>query len=249
MDRKIPISHIGLIGSIGFMINWLYKKTEEFLKDAVYAANDGIITTFAVVAGVVGASLEPIVILALGFANLLADGISMASGNYLGTKSEGELYQRERNRHRRAIRENRTKYEKHLEKFLEKRGYPIEQNIARLAKLIADDENLALDFTLHDELGMAEQEPARALKGGVVTFISFSMAGLVPLVPYIFFSGFHNAFLYASISTGAALFVVGAVRSVYMEKSWFFAGLEMFIVGGIAAIAAYGIGFLVSQII
>ena len=68
-----------------------HKQGGQYLKDAVYAANDGIVTTFAVVAGVVGASLDPIVILILGISNLLADGFSMASGNYLGSRSETDL--------------------------------------------------------------------------------------------------------------------------------------------------------------
>lgn len=69
------------------------KKAEKatFLRDIVYAANDGLITTFAIVAGVVGASLSSRVILILGFSNLFADGFSMASGNYLGVKTEEEF--------------------------------------------------------------------------------------------------------------------------------------------------------------
>lgn len=174
------------------MINWFYKKTGEFLKDAVYAANDGIITTFAVVASVVGASLEPLIILILGFANLFADGISMASGNYLGTKSEKEMNEKE---------------------------------------------------------GIFEKDDGKAVKGAIVTLVSFMVAGLIPIIPYIFLTTSPNAFLYASIFTGLALFGVGAARSVYMNRSWISAGLEMFLVGGFAAVTAYGIGYLVSQII
>ena len=99
------------------MISWLYKKIGEFLKDAVYAANDGIITTFAVVAGVVGASLDPFIILVLGFANLFADGISMASGNYLGTKSEKDLYSKERSGNLRLLEENKEVYKERITNF------------------------------------------------------------------------------------------------------------------------------------
>src|SRR3989337_3094736 len=79
-----------------------YRKREElyhqhqagtYIKDLIYGANDGIITTFAVVAGATGASLSPMVVIILGFANLLADGVSMGAGNYLGIKSERD-YQR-----------------------------------------------------------------------------------------------------------------------------------------------------------
>ncbi len=227
---------------------WFYKKIGEFLKDAVYAANDGVITTFAVVAGVVGASLDPIVILVLGFANLFADGISMASGNYLGTKSEKDLYAKERERNRRLLREDKEKYKERISAFLQSKGYT-DSGLTGLADLITHNEKFALDFMMHEEIGLVEQEEARPLKGALVTLASFMLAGLVPLVPYIFFTASANAFLYASIFTAIALFGIGAARSVFTEKSWFSSGLEMFLVGGLAAVVAYAIGFGVSRII
>lgn len=60
----------------------------HYIRDLVYGANDGVITTFAVVAGVTGGTLEPIAVLVLGMANLLADGLSMGVGNYLGIRSD-----------------------------------------------------------------------------------------------------------------------------------------------------------------
>src|SRR3990172_6571847 len=100
----------------------------SFLRDFVFAANDGVVTTFAVVAGSFGAGLSPIVVIILGFANLFADGFSMASGVYLGIKSEGEF------------KESKTG-------------------------------------------GAIKQYP---LKHAFLTFVSFFIAGFLPLVPYIF---------------------------------------------------------------
>lgn len=230
------------------MTSWLYKKIGEFLKDAVYAANDGVITTFAVVAGVVGASLDPLVILVLGFANLFADGISMASGNYLGTKSEKDLYSKEKERNRRLLKDDRAKYKERIKNFLRGKGYP-DRDLEELSELITHNENFALDFIMHEEVGLVEQEEARPLKGALVTLAAFMLAGLVPLVPYIFFADSGGAFLYASIFTGIALFGVGAARSIFTERSWFSSGLEMFFVGGLAALVAYGIGFVISSIV
>ena len=73
MRHRTPSRHPGLIG--------------HYLPDLVYGANDGIITTFAVVTGVVGAELSERIILILGFANLLADGFSMGASNYLARRS------------------------------------------------------------------------------------------------------------------------------------------------------------------
>lgn len=230
------------------MGTWLYKKIGEFLKDAVYAANDGIITTFAVVAGVVGASLDPLIILVLGFANLFADGISMASGNYLGTKSEKDLYSKERAQNRRLLQDDKGKYKERIADFLRSKGYD-DSDLDGLSELITHNEKFALDFIMHEEMGLVEQEEARPAKGALVTFLAFMLAGLVPLVPYILFTASANAFLYASILTGIALFAIGAARSPFTEKSWLASGLEMFLVGGLAAVVAYGIGFGISSIV
>jgi VIT1/CCC1 family predicted Fe2+/Mn2+ transporter len=229
-------------------MSWLYKKIGEHLKDAVYASNDGVITTFAVVAGVVGASLDPLIILILGFANLFGDGISMASGNYLGTKSEKDLYSKERSRNKRLLEEDKEAYKKRVAKFLTHKGYE-EKDVGELAKLITHNKKFALDFIMHEEIGLVEQVAQRPIKGALVTLVAFMVSGLVPLMPYIFFANADSAFLYASIFTGVALFSVGAARSIYIESSWFKAGFEMLFVGGIAAAVAYGIGFAVSSIV
>ena len=63
---------------------------KSYISDVVFGASDGLITTFAVVSGVAGANLSPSIVIVLGLANLLADGVSMAAGNYLGEKSEAE---------------------------------------------------------------------------------------------------------------------------------------------------------------
>ncbi len=230
------------------MISWLHKKIGEHIKDAVYAANDGIITTFAVVAGVVGASLDPLVILVLGFANLFADGISMASGNYLGTKSEKDLYSKERARNERLLAEDRTTYRTKIISLLRKKGYG-EADVDGLVELITHNDKFSLDFIMHEEVGLLEQEETRPVKGALVTLVAFMTAGFVPLIPYLFFAGSEDTFFYAALFTALALFSIGASRSALIEKSWLYAGLEMLIVGGLAAIVAYLVGFIIKQFI
>lgn len=229
------------------MISWFYKKTREFLRDAVYAANDGVVTTFAVVAGVTGASLDPIAILALGFANLFADGISMASGNYLGTKSEKDLYSKERARHARFFDENKEVFKQHVAKFLQEKGYA-DGDLGDTADMITRNKRFALDFIMHEEMGLVEQKSSRPLKGALVTLFAFMLAGLVPLAPYLAFTRSENTFFYAVFFTAFTLFSIGALRSFYMARSWLTTGLEMLLVGGVAAAIAYGIGFAVSKI-
>ena len=159
-----------------------------YIRDAVFGANDGIVTTFAVVAGVAGANLPLSTVLILGFANLLADGLAMGLGNYLGMKSELDL------------------------------APQIKQSQLLLAE-----------------------------KRGLATFVSFGLAGLFPLLPYVL--GLPQPFNVSIVVTGLTLFLVGSLRSLITKKPWFKAGLEMLLVGTVAAAAAYFTGDLIKRFV
>jgi VIT1/CCC1 family predicted Fe2+/Mn2+ transporter len=153
----------------------------HYIRDLVYGANDGIITTFAVVAGVTGGALSPRTIIVVGAANLLADGLSMGVGNYL------------------AIRSN---------------------------------ESVRAAIDLPEE----EASPARH---GAMTFLAFALAGAIPMLPYVFGFGTFRACI---LLTLAALFTVGAMRTLVTADRWWLAGLEMLGLGVLVAGAAYGSG-------
>lgn len=222
------------------MIKKFYGK---YIKDAVYAANDGIVTTFAVVASVVGAGLDPIVILILGFANMLADGFSMATGNYLGTSSESEHFQYERRREEKIFVESDGKAKQEINDILEEGGYD-NKDIEIIADTISKNKKFFLDFIVFKRLGHMPRSKNYAIKSGIVTFFSFLFAGIVPLLPFIFLSDLTagEAFIWTIIFTTIALFVIGASRTIFTDKSWVAGGLEMLLVGGFAAVIAYFIG-------
>lgn len=158
------------------------------LHSVVVSANDGITTTFAVVAGALGASLSPSIVLILGFANLFADGLSMATGSYLGVKAEIE--------------------------FEEGKGQDIKVG----------------------------KEP---LKNALTTFISFVVAGLVPILPYLF--SLENSFVISCLFVIFALFIVGILRGIYTNKKILKTGVENTLIGGMSAVLAYTVGFLVRK--
>ena len=220
----------------------------KYLKDSVYAANDGIVTTFAVVAGVVGASLSPLVILVLGFANLLADGFSMATGNYLGTRSENEHYDRERKREARLFDESPEHMKEDLEEIFEDKGYDKEDALA-IAPLVRKNKEFFLDFVIFERLGLSPSSTGKAVNAALVTFISFLIAGSIPLLPYVLFGKNSNAFMLAIIFTGIALFVVGAARTFFSDQSWWKGGMEILLAGGGAAFIAYAVGLMLRPIV
>lgn len=220
----------------------------QYIKSLIYGGLDGIITTFAVVAGVAGASLSMGIVLILGFANLIADGLSMAIGDYLSTKAEQEYQQSERAREVWELN-NYPEGEKQelIEVYVEKGISEADANA--MVEIISKYDKAWVDIMMVEELGIIEDNES-PLKNALVTFFSFGIFGFIPLAAYVassFIPGMQEkTFITASILTGLTLFVLGALKVKFTGKSWFKSGLEMLIVGGIAAFAAYGIGALLS---
>jgi VIT1/CCC1 family predicted Fe2+/Mn2+ transporter len=226
-----------------------HKKYGHFLEDAVYAANDGIVTTFAVVVGVTGAALHPLVILILGLANLFADGFSMASGNFLGARSARQVYRAERKLEEWEMAHERNMERKEIEEILKTKGYGGEK-LQKMTDLIMENDKFAVDFMMVWELGLQEPKDNHELKAAFVTFISFVGAGAIPLIPYIF-SSFFGGFqlLFAVLFTALALFGTGAARVYFTGENFILSGLEMLLVGGTAAAIAYGVGWFLRGIV
>jgi len=167
---------------------------KKYLAEFVYGATDGTVTTFAIIAGAIGAALGPQIILILGFANLLADGFSMATSNYLSKKSQIDL------------------------------------NIDS-----AEDEN--------------RKKP---IKTALATFLSFVLVGFIPLFSFVFASASsflnENKFLISIFLTSLAFLIIGAIKGTVVGKHPVKSALESFFIGGLAALIAFTVGFLLKDI-
>lgn len=232
------------------MAEYLPEKTRErhirtgrYLKDIIFAANDGIITTFAVVAATVGGALSPATILIVGIANLFADGFSMATGNYLGTKSEIDFYKKEEAEEYREVKETPEKEREEIREILSAKGYAGAE-LEQMTVLVCSNEKFWVDFMMREELNLNDPTGESPFVNGAITFFSFVGVGVIPLLPYLLFGG-NASFFSAAACTGTALFAVGAVRHFFSRTPWFVLGLEMLAVGGTAAGIAYGIGFAI----
>lgn len=215
------------------------------IKDVVYAANDGIVTTFAVVAATVGGSLSPLTILIVGVANLFADGFSMASGDYLGSKSEEDFYAKEEATEKGEVRKRPDEERAEIRDILSRKGYAGAE-LEDMVRLVTANKTMWVDLMMHDELGMQKPGGDSPLQSATLTFGSFVVAGSIPLLPYIFL-GVEAPFRIAVSGTAAALFVIGALRSIFSGRSWIASGAEMLAVGGSAAALSYGIGALLAR--
>jgi len=228
----------------------MHKKKGEYIGDFVYGALDGIVTTFAVVSGVTGAGLSTTIILILGFANLLADGLSMAAGNYLGTKSEQEYYKKEKERETWEIEHVPEGEKEEIREIYSRKGFK-GRDLERAVEIITSDKETWVKTMMLEELNMVEDKKS-PIKAGMVTFIAFFALGLIPVFAYTvsyLFAFQSDLFLITVILTLVTIFVVGSVRSLVIKKKWYIAGLEMLIIGGAVAIASYYAGFFISTLI
>jgi VIT1/CCC1 family predicted Fe2+/Mn2+ transporter len=223
-----------------------HSSSGKYLSDAVYGALDGIVTTFAIVSGVVGADLNLGIILILGFANLLADGFSMAAGSYLSIKSEQDYHQAEYNREKWEI-ENYPEGEiEEVRQIYRRKGFK-GKDLENAVKIIISDKKRWLSCMMLEELGIVQDDKSPK-KVAWITFIAFVICGFVPLISFITINSIPslssiNPFIASSVLAGLTIFTVGALRSLFIAKKWFWAGLEMFIIGGAASTVAYAIGY------
>lgn len=222
----------------------------QYLGEMVYGGLDGIITTFAVVSGVAGAELGTSIILILGLANLLADGFSMATGAYLSNKSEHEYYRKEWERESWEVEHFPDGERAELQEVYRQRGYA-EDEARQLVDIQSREPKRWVKAMMLDELGMMEDE-SNPLINGLVTFGSFVAAGAVPLLIYLLGLAFpipsQVAFPVAIVLSGLALFGLGAAKVMVTKLNPIRSGLEMLIVGGLAAGVAYVVGALLKGI-
>ncbi|MEP2532075.1 VIT1/CCC1 transporter family protein [Shimia sp.] len=211
-----------------------------YLRDVVYGGIDGSVTTFAIVAGVAGAGLSPVIIVALGLANVLADGFSMAAGNYSGTKAELDHAQRLRAVEQRHLEENPQGELREIREILRLKG--LEGDVLEAAaNAIAANEEAAIQLMLEGEYGLAGVDP-HPMRAAVATFLAFLVAGLVPLLPFVF--GMLNAFGWSATMTGVVFFIIGALKARWSPEPWWRSGCETLAIGGAAAGIAFAVGSL-----
>ena len=219
---------------------------QSYLKDMVYGGIDGTITTFAVVSGVVGAELAVGIVVILGLANLFADGFSMAVSNFLGTKAEQQFLHMMRKEEENEIQLIPEGEREEIRQIYAAKGFEGEL-LEQVVDVITSNEQIWVDTMLLEEHGLllVGPEPKRAAWW---TFIAFMVAGIVPVAPFIVNllvdGGISAPFLWSSIATAATFFAIGVFKARVVGGSTVKAGIETVVVGGIAAVLAYGVGWL-----
>jgi vacuolar iron transporter family protein len=220
------------------------RKRPSHLRDFVYGAIDGTVTTFAVVAGVVGAGLRANVIIILGIANLVADGFSMAASNFLATRAERQERARTITEELRHLSEVPEGEREEVRQIYAAKGFA-DDDLDRAVHIITSDRKRWLDTMLREEHGLAAVvvDPIRA---GLSTFAAFVSVGAIPLLAFIADlirpATFVDPFAWSAVLTGTAFFGVGALKSRFVDQPWWRSGAETLGLGGLAAALAFAIG-------
>jgi VIT1/CCC1 family predicted Fe2+/Mn2+ transporter len=218
-----------------------------YLREIVYGGNDGIVTTFAVVAGFAGATQDPtrssipfIAVLIFGLANLFADALSMSLGSFLSLRSDQDMYRKERRKEIEEIRDNpKAEVEESVE-ILTRKGFS-EKDARTITSLYQKNQPYWIEFMMKDELEMSNPEHESPVFIALSTFASFVLFGIIPLLPY-FLRIPGDTFQYSIMATAAALILLGVLRSNISRIRPILAVSETVVVGGVAAVVAYMVG-------
>jgi len=220
----------------------------HYIKSIVFGGLDGIITTFAIVSGVAGANLSTEVMLVLGFANLLADAISMGFGDYLSSQAEIDFGIGERKREEWEMENfEEGELQEMIDIYTDKGFSSEDANL--ILKTMIKNRSFFLDHMMVQELGILPvQDGSSPAKNGVVTTLSFIIFGSMPLFAFLllqlFDLPFDVEFTVACVLTIVTLLILGIVKSrLVVGDSPLLSALKVSVNGVVAAGAAYLIGY------
>jgi VIT1/CCC1 family predicted Fe2+/Mn2+ transporter len=223
----------------------------HYFKEVIYGGIDGIITTFAVVAGFTGAALSNetttqlsfLVVLLFGLANLFADGVSMGLGNFLSVRSDQDLYRARRKVETAAVQSGSSLEIEDTIRLLVEKGYS-EADARTLTALYQKNETFWIDFMMEHKLEMSDPTGDNPVLTGLATFISFIIFGAIPLLPFMLFGEAYpdTVFYYSVIGTGFALLLLGALKWKVVGSGLTSSLSEVIAVGGSAATIAFFVG-------
>lgn len=210
------------------------------LRAAVFGINDGLISNMSLILGVAGANGAHQLIILAGIAGLLAGACSMASGEYVSVRSQREVYEYQIELERQELELYPEEEMEELALIYHARGIPKDE-ATKLAELLINNPNTALDTLAREELGLNPDELGSPLGAMISSFLAFSVGAVIPMIP--FFIGDHVWNFPASIGlTAVSLFVIGAVLSLYSNKNALIGGFRMLFIGVVAGAITFVIG-------
>jgi len=215
------------------------ERSANYLREWVYGGIDGVVTTFAIIAGVTGASLSPMIVVILGIANLVGDGFSMAAGAYSSEKTDLDNYDRLRKIEEKHIDKDPEGETEEIRQIYKAKGFKGD-DLENAVKVITDDREMWIEIMLTEEYGISPLQKL-PFKTGLHTFLSFLICGAMPLLPFILH--IPNAFGWALFLSSLTFFGIGCFKSLWSVHQWWKQGFETALIGLLAAGLSFLIGY------
>ncbi len=214
------------------------------LRAAVLGANDGLVSNLSLIMGVAGAITQQATIVITGLAGLLAGAISMAMGEWLSVKNSTELFERQIALELEELENNPEEELLELTLIYQAKGMDKEQ-AEKMAKKVFENKDTALSTLVQEELGIDINDTKdSAWEAAITSFILFAIGAVIPLIPFLVFSGSKMVVISLVFST-IGLFLIGAATSLFTGKNIWFSGFRQVLFGLVAAAVTYGLGTLV----
>jgi VIT1/CCC1 family predicted Fe2+/Mn2+ transporter len=207
-----------------------------------------LVSTLAVVATVAAASGEAFPVVVAGIATALAGVFSMAAGEYIGSKSQREIFDAQIREERGEVYERPGEAEAETAFMLAEEGLS-DADAARVAAILAQHPEVLLRTMVSKELGIqVEDSHGGALQGAVFMGAAFGLGAAVPVLPFLFMS-VDLALVVASVATGLVLFGIGVAKSRWTHRSALASGLEVLALAAFAGVAGYLFGTVLPQVL
>jgi VIT1/CCC1 family predicted Fe2+/Mn2+ transporter len=215
----------------------------QYMRDVILGVNDGLVSTFLLVAGVVGGGLTTTQVLLTGVSGALAGMISMAIGEYLATKSQDEVFDAEMALEAEHLKHFRAHEKDQLHDMLSDMGLT-GKDLETVVEIIDsnDDAMLAMQGAL--EFGIVDSERRSAIGAGATSGLLFLTGALPSIIPFVFVTSVSAGLIVASILAGIGLFVVGALKTAATKKNPFVSGIENLALGFTGGVLSYFVGSL-----
>ncbi|HZY27471.1 MAG TPA: VIT1/CCC1 transporter family protein [Jiangellaceae bacterium] len=215
--------------------------TGGWLRPAVFGAMDGLVSNFALIAGVAGGGVDQSVIILAGLAGLAAGAFSMAAGEYTSVATQAELAEAEISLEREELRTNPDAEERELADMYVAKG--LEPELAKeVARQLHLDPDRALDVHTREELGVTLGDLPSPRLAAASSFVAFAVGALVPVMPYLL--GAQTLWPAVVVSL-LGLFLTGAAVTRLTSRPWWYGGIRQLVLGSTAAALTYAFGNLV----
>jgi vacuolar iron transporter family protein len=214
----------------------------NYVRDLILGFNDGVVSVYAITAGVAGAAFSSSAIATAGVAAAAAGALSMGIGEYVSTKAQAQYYAAEARRERAHIRAYRDLEMEEVREILREKEYP-EPLVEPLVQHVAASEDRFVEFMMREEFGVGKEAHRSPVSAMLLIMVAFVAGAALPVLPFVLAPDAGPMWAASVLSLGG-LFTAGAFKGRASGLSWVRSGGEMAVLGALAAAVTYGVGVL-----